>query len=61
MDFVKQLEYHIGGVPVKFPCKPYPTQMAMMAKVQITIFPPIPEFNRLGGQDLSGETCYPSP
>ena len=28
-----QLEYAVGGVPVKFPCKPYPTQMAMMAKV----------------------------
>ena len=29
-----QYEYHIGGVPVKFPFKPYPTQMAMMAKVR---------------------------
>ena len=29
----QQLEYHIGGVCIKFPCKPYPTQVAMMAKV----------------------------
>ena len=27
------MEFAVGGVPVKFPCKPYPTQMAMMAKV----------------------------
>ena len=28
------MDFAVGGVPVKFPCKPYPTQMAMMAKVQ---------------------------
>ena len=28
-----QHEYHIGGVKVKFPCKAYPTQITMMAKV----------------------------
>ena len=25
---------HIGGVPLKFPFKPYPTQLSMMAKVE---------------------------
>ena len=27
--------YHISGVPVRFPCKPYPTQLQMMSKVSI--------------------------
>ena len=31
------MDFAVGGVPVKFPCKPYPTQMAMMAKVQKTV------------------------
>ena len=26
-------QLHIGGVPLKFPFKPYPTQLSMMAKV----------------------------
>ena len=25
--------YPISGVPVRFPCKPYPTQLQMMSKV----------------------------
>lgn len=29
----EQHEYPIAGVTVKFPCKPYRTQIAMMAKV----------------------------
>jgi len=32
-----QLEYAVGGVSVRFPCKPYPTQMAMMAKVSTNL------------------------
>ena len=28
-----QHDYAVGGIQLKFPCKPYPTQMAMMAKV----------------------------
>lgn len=31
----EQLET-IGGVLVRFPCKPYPTQKAMMAKVGLS-------------------------
>ena len=31
----KHIQYMIGGVPVLFPCKPYPSQIAMMAKVRI--------------------------
>ena len=33
-----QHEYHIGGVRVLFPVKPYATQMAMMAKVSNSVF-----------------------
>ena len=29
----EQFTYPIGGVPVQFPCKPYPTQLQMMSKV----------------------------
>ena len=31
----EQSEYTMGGVPVKFPCKPYRTQVAMMSKVSV--------------------------
>jgi len=31
----KHTQYMIGGVPVLFPCKPYPSQIAMMAKVTV--------------------------
>lgn len=33
-DSKEQLEFPIGGVPVKFPYNPYPPQKAMMAKVR---------------------------
>jgi len=33
----EQFQYMIGGVPVLFPCKPYPSQIAMMAKVRIQL------------------------
>jgi len=33
----EQFQYMIGGVPVLFPCKPYPSQIAMMAKVSIQL------------------------
>ena len=45
------MDFAVGGVPVKFPCKPYPTQMAMMAKVQKTV---LLEFDsRVPGSDLA--------
>ena len=31
----EQFTYPIGGVPVQFPCKPYPTQLQMMSKVWV--------------------------
>lgn len=33
----EQHKYTIGGVPVSFPCKPYPTQIQMMSKVHIRV------------------------
>ena len=44
-----QLEYAVGGVSVRFPCKPYPTQMAMMAKVSTSLHSANLIFNMTGG------------
>lgn len=34
----EQLSYTISGVPVLFPCKPYPTQIQMMSKAGLEYF-----------------------
>ena len=50
-----QQEYAIGGVTVKFPCKPYRTQMAMMSKVccvyQTLVLEPFCQSANLIGQN----------
>ena len=50
-----QHDFAIGGVQLKFPCKPYPTQMAMMAKV-MNIY----EFGtgELYDYLINAENCY---
>ena len=33
-----QFNYPIGGIPVQFPCKPYPTQIQLMSKVSVCLY-----------------------